>query len=174
MTYDPTIFNVDPYYDDYDANKKFLRMLFRPGYAIQARELTQLQSILQNQISKFGDNIFEEGSMVLGGEIAENRVKFARVKGLTGTFNITDTIGTVLSVPGYANASIVHAEEGLTTSTVDNIPVIFFEYISGGTGFTGNLSVGGTAPNGSSVSMVISGADVAAVAGYTVTDVAGF
>ena len=92
MSYDPTIFNVDPYYDDYDANNKFIRMLFRPGYAVQARELTQLQSILQNQIQRFGDNIFEDGSIVLGGEVVENRINYARVTGLTGTLDIAATI----------------------------------------------------------------------------------
>ena len=166
MTYDPTIFNVDPYYDDYDQNKKFLRMLFRPGYAVQARELTQLQSILQNQIQRFGDNIFEEGSMVLGGEIVENRVKYARVSGLTGTLAIADTIGTVLAVSGRANAKIIHAETGLSSSTVDNMPVIFFEYTSGGTAFTEGLAIGGTAPNGSSVSMTISGVTSGSLTGY--------
>ena len=50
-----TNFNVNPYYDDYDEDKKFLRMLFKPGYAVQARELTQLQTILQNQVKRFGN-----------------------------------------------------------------------------------------------------------------------
>ena len=46
-------FNVDPYYDDFGQNgldNNYLRILFKPGYAVQARELTQIQSILQNQI----------------------------------------------------------------------------------------------------------------------------
>ena len=34
-----TNFNVNPYYDDFDEQKKFLRLLFKPGYAVQAREL---------------------------------------------------------------------------------------------------------------------------------------
>ena len=45
-----TDLNVSPYYDDYDETKNFHRILFRPSNAIQARELTQLQSILQNQV----------------------------------------------------------------------------------------------------------------------------
>ena len=53
-----TNFNANPYYDDYDEDKKFLRMLFKPGYAVQARELTQLQSILQKQTERFGNHIF--------------------------------------------------------------------------------------------------------------------
>ena len=49
-SYDPKLFNIDPYYDDYSEDKKFLRLLFRPGYGVQARELTQVQTIIQNQI----------------------------------------------------------------------------------------------------------------------------
>ena len=47
-----TDFNVDPYYDDYDEDKGFYRILFRPGYAVQAREVTQLQTILQKQVER--------------------------------------------------------------------------------------------------------------------------
>ena len=63
-----TNFNANPYYDDYDEDKKFLRMLFKPGYAVQARELTQLQSILQKQTERFGNHVFKNGSVVTGGQ----------------------------------------------------------------------------------------------------------
>ena len=56
-----TNFNVDPYYDDFDEDKKFLRVLFKPGYAVQARELTQAQTIVQKQIERFGNHIFKIG-----------------------------------------------------------------------------------------------------------------
>ena len=62
-------FNVDPYYDDFDPTKNFHRILFQPGYAVQARELTQSQTILQDQISKFGNGVFTDGSKVSGGNI---------------------------------------------------------------------------------------------------------
>jgi hypothetical protein len=64
-----TNFNVDPYYDDFDETKNFHRILFRPGLAVQARELTQMQTILQNQIDRFAENIFKEGSTVKGMEM---------------------------------------------------------------------------------------------------------
>ena len=57
-------FNVDPYYDDFDGAKNFHRILFKPGVAVQARELTQAQTILQNQITSFADNIFKQNSPV--------------------------------------------------------------------------------------------------------------
>ena len=62
-----TDLNVSPYYDDFDETDNFNRVLFRPGFAIQARELTQLQSTLQNQIEKFGGHVFAEGAMVIPG-----------------------------------------------------------------------------------------------------------
>ena len=63
-----TNLNTAPYYDDFDESKNFHRILFRPGLAVQARELTQLQSILQNQIDRFASHIFKEGSVVSGCE----------------------------------------------------------------------------------------------------------
>ena len=57
-----TDLNVAPYYDDFDVNDNFHRVLFRPGFAVQARELTQLQSILQNQIERHGQNVFRDGT----------------------------------------------------------------------------------------------------------------
>jgi len=62
-------FDVSPYYDDFDPKKNFYRILFKPGYAVQARELTQSQSILQDQVSKFGLGMFADGSKVSGGNI---------------------------------------------------------------------------------------------------------
>lgn len=65
-----TNLNVYPYFDDFDEDKNFYRILFRPGVAVQARELTQIQSLLQNQISKIGDYLFKDGSRVPGTEPA--------------------------------------------------------------------------------------------------------
>ena len=53
-----TNLNVSPYFDDFDKNKNFSRVLFKPGSPVQARELTTLQSILQNQIEQFGTHFF--------------------------------------------------------------------------------------------------------------------
>ena len=65
-----TDLNVSPYYDDFDEADNFHRVLFRPGFAIQARELTQLQSILQNQVERHGNHMFKEGSIVIPGQLS--------------------------------------------------------------------------------------------------------
>ena len=62
-----TNLNVNPYFDDFDKNKNFCKVLFKPGSPIQARELTGLQSILQNQIEQFGTHLFKEGAKVIPG-----------------------------------------------------------------------------------------------------------
>ena len=39
-SYDPELTSGDPYYDDFDKTKNYLKILFKPGFAVQARELT--------------------------------------------------------------------------------------------------------------------------------------
>ena len=63
-----TNLNVSPYFDDFDSEKNYNKVLFKPGTPVQARELTTLQSILQGQIEKFGKHIFKEGSIVIPGK----------------------------------------------------------------------------------------------------------
>ena len=61
-----TNLNVAPFFDDYNESSDYYRILFRPATAVQARELTQLQTILQKQISRFGDSIYKDGSVIEG------------------------------------------------------------------------------------------------------------
>lgn len=75
-----TNLNIAPYFDDYDISKKYYRVLFKPGRAVQARELTQLQTTLQNQIEQFGENIYKEGSIIKGCTFTEIRnLKYVKV-----------------------------------------------------------------------------------------------
>ena len=64
-----TNLNVTPYYDDFDKDKNFYRVLFRPGFPIQARELSTMQSILQNQVEGIGTHLFKDGAMVIPGQV---------------------------------------------------------------------------------------------------------
>ena len=67
-----TNLNVAPYFDDFDRNDSYCKILFKPGLPVQARELTGIQSILQDQIEKFGSHMFKDGSSVTGGGIRYN------------------------------------------------------------------------------------------------------
>ena len=72
-----TNLNISPYYDDFDKADNFYKILFKPGFPVQARELTGLQSLLQNQVESFGKHIFKEGSMVIPGNIELDRSYFS-------------------------------------------------------------------------------------------------
>jgi len=76
-----TSYNEPPYYDDFDSLNNYLRIMFRPGYPVQARELTQLQTILQNQIGQFADHLFEDGSMIIPGAVSINpKVPYVKIE----------------------------------------------------------------------------------------------
>lgn len=155
-SYNANLFNVDPYYDDYSEDKKHLRIMFRPGYGVQARELTQLQTILQNQIERFGSHIFDDGSIVLDGQITENRLKFAKIQ-ITGSATYSDFIGATVyngTNPSYAYAKILHAEPGISG---DSNPTIFFDYLVGGSAFSVNTSLTGFSSSGIPLSATITG-----------------
>jgi len=122
-----TDFNVTPYYDDFDKTKNFHRILFRPGYAVQARELTQIQSMLQHQIDSFGKHVFREGSIVLPGaytlECATtgNPIWYIKVKDTDSTNNEV-TISNFTNQILTGNTSGVQAyveivEDGVETTS---------------------------------------------------------
>ena len=97
-----TNLNISPYYDDFDKDDQFYKILFKPGYPVQARELTGLQSLLQNQVESFGKHLFKEGSMVIPGAIEYDNTYFSA--------KINDThLGIDVSV--YLN-NIISANEG--------------------------------------------------------------
>ena len=72
-----TNLNVSPYFDDFDPAKDYYRVLFKPGFPVQARELTNLQSILQNQIEQFGQHFFKDGSKVIPGNTSYSQNYYA-------------------------------------------------------------------------------------------------
>lgn len=95
--------NVSPYFDDYSDAKDYLQVLFRPGFAVQARELTQLQTIFRHQLSRFGNHFFKDGSAITEGNIHLNTQVF--------TMNL-------LSVEGDVDFPISGAEAGSTEGNI--------------------------------------------------------
>lgn len=75
-----TDLSVSPYFDDYSEQKDFYKILFRPGVAVQARELNQLQTILQKQIERFGNHVFKQGTIIDGCDITFHSTNLKYVK----------------------------------------------------------------------------------------------
>jgi hypothetical protein len=134
-------FNVDPYYDDFDDTKNFHRILFKPGKAVQARELTQAQTILQDQITKFANNIFKENSPVTGGQITTNFSCFYIKLQTTyngATIDVTDFNGLLLTnASGTIKAKVVAIAQATGTAGEGDPPTLIVVYKSG-TQFTDN------------------------------------
>lgn len=94
-------FNIEPYYDDFNVagadglspKEKYNRILFRPGHAVQARELTQIQSMLQHQVSSVGRHLFEEGAMVIPGHSSvEPRLDYVKLDSINSS-DLEELIG---------------------------------------------------------------------------------
>ena len=100
--------NVSPYYDDYDSEKNFHKVLYKPGFPVQARELSTQQSILQNQIESFGDHIFKEGSVVIPGGIGFDN-QFNAVKLNNTNFNVDISV----YIKDFIGKRIIGSESGI-------------------------------------------------------------
>ena len=131
-----TDLNVAPYYDDFDKEDNFHRVLFRPGFAIQGRELTTLQSIMQNQIERFGRHLFQEGTVVVPGQVTYSNV--------TTNVQLSSTFSGETIVPSqYYNATnpviITGATSGMQAKvigyqdgTATTQPLLIIQYLNSG------------------------------------------
>lgn len=122
-------FNAAPYYDNYDETNGFYRILFKPGYAVQTRELNQLQTIINKQVEVTGKWLFKEGAMVLGG-VSSVDTKANYVIFVSGTDVInTAPVGTVLTgATSGVTAKVIHVEDA---AGVD-LPTVFVKYTNSG------------------------------------------
>ena len=142
-----TNLNVAPYFDDYDSSDDFYRVLFKPGFPVQARELTTLQSILQNQIEKFGKHFFKEGAKVIPGNTGYNRIFYgiqinnnyqgvpvsAYAEQLVGTkitgqrSGVTAVVDSILLPEDSDRGQLTLYINYLTSSTTNNSTQTFFD-----------------------------------------------
>ena len=131
--------NVSPYYDDYDESKKYHKVLYRASRPLQARELTQSQSIMQNQIERFGDHMFEEGSIV-NGALANIDMDVYYVK----VENTNPNAGGTAGVENYRTSFDTKYLKGATSGVVGKVvtsyaqttddPITYIvKYFQGGT-----------------------------------------
>jgi len=109
-----TVLNASPYFDDYNESKNFHRVLFRPSVAVQARELNQIQSILQNQIERFGQHIFKDGSIIKGCSLSYlDRIDYVSIN---DQFNSNTSLSSTNSQ--FVNAIAVGANSGVVAQII--------------------------------------------------------
>ena len=127
-----TDLNTAPYFDDFDIANQYHKILFKPGYAVQARELTQLQTILQSQIEQFGDNIFKEGSIVKGCNFTTlGDLQFVKVVN-----DITPAVqGDPTDILSYVSKRVVEPVAGGSDIEVDYV----YEIVGATSGLRANI-----------------------------------
>ena len=133
-----TNLNAAPYFDDFNAENNYQKILFRPGFAVQARELTQLQSALQHQIEAHGSHIFRDGAQVVPGNYVLQ--EYYSLK-LASTFNAeqvdpsqyynADTPVTITGATTGVTAKVV----GFKAATTTEQPLLYVSYERSGTDF---------------------------------------
>jgi hypothetical protein len=155
-------FNSEPYFNDFDEDNKFYSILFRPSVAVQARELNQLQTILQKQIKAHGDHVFKNGTVVIPGEFSINdSINYVKLTNIGTTPNIFDLIGLTIQNTSGLEALVVHAVAAsgadpvtlylsYTKSADDNITKVFAnsEVLSSTTGGYTGITVASAAASG--------------------------
>jgi hypothetical protein len=125
-----------PYHDDYSQDKDYLRVLFKPGVGVQTREMNQLQTIQQNQVSRFANSFFENGARVVRGEasvgnnftfitvtaqLARNKDQYKNLS-IANVAGVTAQIIKVVDAVG-ADACTVYIQYTKSTTTANTFSV---------------------------------------------------
>lgn len=169
----PTTYITNPYFDDFSEDKNFHRILFKPGFAVQARELNQLQTILQDQIAKFGKHFFKEGSQVIpGNSFLDRNFNFVKLEPQFASVDIDVDNYLDRFLVGQTSgvrAKVIKVEDATTTDP----PTLFVKYVDSGTnkttssfaagetittydaGTSFSATVGSSTPTGKCVAVVI-------------------
>src|SRR6476646_1208864 len=130
-----TNLQVSPYFDDFSEVKDFYRVLFKPGVPVQARELNQLQSLFQEQIERFGDNIFQKGTIIDGCHITFHNVfPYVKVKDATTVglaINVSDLEGYYLKNSANLQAYVVTSIPGFESQS-PNLNTLYVKYLNAG------------------------------------------
>ena len=126
----PTDFNLSPYYDDFSKDKKFHRVLFRPAFAVQARELTQSQTQLQNQVERVSDHLFEKGAMIIPGEIGYDLNYYSIKLSAKSNSTLADYNGVELT---GATTGVIATVVGVSVADSTDPDTLFVKYKKTGT-----------------------------------------
>ena len=89
------------YNDDYNVDDNYHQILFNSGRSLQARELTQLQTLVYGEMGRFGANIFKEGAAVTGGGTnIDNNYQYVKIASTNQGGQFSDIpLGTIFQNP---------------------------------------------------------------------------
>jgi Domain of unknown function (DUF4815) len=131
-----TNLNNEPYFADYTTEKNYYEILFKPSVSVQVRELNNLQAQLQNQIEKFGDNIFKAGTIVNGCNFSfYPNYQYVKLR--------DNSISGISIDPSLYEGMFVESEQGLRAYVINsmdgfeasdpNLKTLYVNYVSSDT-----------------------------------------
>lgn len=136
-----TDLSPSPYFDDFDASKDFVKVLFKPSVPVQVRELNQLQTILQSQIERMGDNLFKRGTIISGCNFSFHstypfvKIQDSEVGGVPAAPALY--VGYFLKNASNLQAYVINYQDGFE-STDPDLKTLYISYVNSGN--TGAIS----------------------------------
>lgn len=136
----PNTFNENTfattYKDDYRDSDNYHRILFNSGRALQARELTQAQTIIQKELARLGRHIFKEGAVVNpGGLMVDDAYEFVKLADASPSLYPGDILTATSSNGVQAEVLELVEQEGSDPATV------YVKYINAGTATSGSAPI---------------------------------
>jgi|TARA_R100000081_G_C4820573_1_gene179536 hypothetical protein len=131
-TFNNTTFSTT-YYDDFRDSDNYHKLLFNDGRTLQARELTQSQTLINKDIRRFADNIYKEGAVIKPGGITVNdEYEFVKLNTSSGATPTASYLGATLT---GATSGIVAKVIEVVASTSSDPSTLYVEYtdLNGGT-----------------------------------------
>jgi hypothetical protein len=140
-------FNIKPYFDDFETatsvddlspKEKYHKILFRPSHAVQARELTQIQSVLQNQVTQVGNHLFKEGAMVIPGHVsASTTVDYIKLQSSSAA-DLSSLIGLTIAAYNTGTSNLTTNLKALVVAVApasgSDPDTIYLQYENSGDG----------------------------------------
>lgn len=140
----PNTFNENTfattYKDDYRDSDNYHRILFNSGRALQARELTQMQTIIQKELGRLGRHIFKEGAVVNpGGLMVDDAYEFVKLADASPSLYPGDILTATTTNGIQAEVLELIEQDGTDPATV------YVKYINAGTATSSSTPIRFTA-----------------------------
>lgn len=104
-----------PYHNKYDPSKRYTTVMSKPGKALQARELTEMQSIFRDMLKRVSDTMLTDGGIVSGMSFTISESKVLTVESglvyLEGLIHIFEQQGVQITGVGEEKIGIKLKEE---------------------------------------------------------------
>jgi hypothetical protein len=130
-----TDLSVSPYFDDYQEDKDYYKILFQPSVPVQVRELNQLQTLLQKQIEKFGDHIIKRGSVMNGCQFIHHpAIPYVKLRDATASgnpVNPSDYLGLMVRNSANLVSRVIASNTGFESQD-PNLKTLYLDYLNNG------------------------------------------